>query len=156
VQSYWLLKQADNDRLKLFPICWTSRLNGMRKIAKNFSQDCPGRDLKRKPPNTSHKRHKMTVLVRGLNGSVVSTRSEDGCFVEVYKLLPDYTALQPRRQPSSYSPPWEPQILCLLRRLSVAVPLCFCSVSPPPPSPSPLTFLIMMTIRVMRTADLPL
>jgi hypothetical protein len=27
------------------------------------------------------------------------------------KLLPDYTALQPRKQPSSYSPPWEPQIL---------------------------------------------
>jgi hypothetical protein len=27
------------------------------------------------------------------------------------KLLPDYTALQPRRQPSSYQPPWEPQIL---------------------------------------------
>jgi hypothetical protein len=25
------------------------------------------------------------------------------------KLLPDYTALQPRRQPPSYSPPWEPQ-----------------------------------------------
>jgi hypothetical protein len=24
---------------------------------------------------------------------------------------PDYTALQPRRQPSSYSPPWEPEIL---------------------------------------------
>jgi hypothetical protein len=29
----------------------------------------------------------------------------------VGKLLPDYTALQPGRQPSSYSPPWEPQIL---------------------------------------------
>jgi hypothetical protein len=27
--------------------------------------------------------------------------------------LPDYTALQPRRQPSSCSPPWEPQILHL-------------------------------------------
>jgi hypothetical protein len=27
------------------------------------------------------------------------------------KLLPDYTVLQPRSQPSSYSPPWEPQIL---------------------------------------------
>jgi hypothetical protein len=33
----------------------------------------------------------------------------------VGKLLPDYTTLQRRRQPSSYSPPWEPQIL---RRLS--------------------------------------
>jgi hypothetical protein len=29
----------------------------------------------------------------------------------VGKLLSDYTVLQPRRQPSSYSPPWEPQIL---------------------------------------------
>jgi hypothetical protein len=29
----------------------------------------------------------------------------------VGELLPDYTVLQPRRQPSSYSPPWEPQIL---------------------------------------------
>jgi hypothetical protein len=28
----------------------------------------------------------------------------------VGELLPDYTALQPRRQPSSYSPPWEPEI----------------------------------------------
>jgi hypothetical protein len=28
----------------------------------------------------------------------------------VGELLPDYTALQPRRRPSSYSPPWEPQI----------------------------------------------
>jgi hypothetical protein len=29
----------------------------------------------------------------------------------VGKLLPDYTALQPRRHPSSYSPPREPEIL---------------------------------------------
>jgi hypothetical protein len=28
----------------------------------------------------------------------------------VGKLLPDYTAQHPRRQPSSYSPPWKPQI----------------------------------------------
>jgi hypothetical protein len=28
----------------------------------------------------------------------------------VGKLLPDYTEQQPRRQPSSYSPPWEPEI----------------------------------------------
>jgi hypothetical protein len=32
----------------------------------------------------------------------------------VGKLLPDYTALQPRRQPSLYSPPWEPQILFMI------------------------------------------
>jgi hypothetical protein len=40
----------------------------------------------------------------------------------VGKLLPDYMALQPRRQPSLYSPPWEPQILrtvtCLLLCIS--------------------------------------
>jgi hypothetical protein len=30
---------------------------------------------------------------------------------DIGKLLPDYMALQPRRQPSSYSPQWEPQIL---------------------------------------------
>jgi hypothetical protein len=29
----------------------------------------------------------------------------------VGKLIPVYRALQPRRQPSSYSPPWEPQIV---------------------------------------------
>jgi hypothetical protein len=29
----------------------------------------------------------------------------------VGKLLPDYSVLQPRRQPSSYSLSWEPQIL---------------------------------------------
>jgi hypothetical protein len=28
----------------------------------------------------------------------------------VCKLLPDYTVIQPRRQPSSNSPPWEPEI----------------------------------------------
>jgi hypothetical protein len=32
-------------------------------------------------------------------------------FWVVAPYLPDYTVLQPRRQPSSYSPPWEPQIL---------------------------------------------
>jgi hypothetical protein len=36
---------------------------------------------------------------------------QDGDLWNVGKLLPDYTALQPRRQPSSYSPPWEPHIL---------------------------------------------
>jgi hypothetical protein len=42
------------------------------------------------------------------------TNSDDGGSKDLWnfgKLLPDYTALQPRRQPSSYSPPWEPQIL---------------------------------------------
>jgi hypothetical protein len=29
----------------------------------------------------------------------------------VGKLLPDYTVQQPRRRSSSYSPPWEPEIL---------------------------------------------
>jgi hypothetical protein len=31
----------------------------------------------------------------------------------VGKLLPDYAVLQPRREPSSYMLPWEPQILHL-------------------------------------------
>jgi hypothetical protein len=31
-------------------------------------------------------------------------------FWNVGKLLPDYTAQQPKRQPSSYFPPWEPEI----------------------------------------------
>jgi hypothetical protein len=30
------------------------------------------------------------------------------------KFLPDYVVLQPRRQPSSYSLPWEPQIILFL------------------------------------------
>jgi hypothetical protein len=40
-------------------------------------------------------------------------RPDDGGSKNIWnvgKLLPDYTALQPRRQPSSYSPPWESQI----------------------------------------------
>jgi hypothetical protein len=45
----------------------------------------------------------------------------------VGKLLQDYTALQPRRQPSSYSPPWESQILLTSGCFSISV-LCqlFC------------------------------
>jgi hypothetical protein len=34
----------------------------------------------------------------------------------VGKLLPDCTTLQPKRQPSSYTPPWEPQTLLSERR----------------------------------------
>jgi hypothetical protein len=47
-------------------------------------------------------------------GDEATQSSDDGGSKDlqnVGKLLPDYTALQPRRQPSSYSPPWEPQIL---------------------------------------------
>jgi hypothetical protein len=39
---------------------------------------------------------------------------DDGDSKELWnvdKLLPDYTALRPRRQPSSFSPQWQPQIL---------------------------------------------
>jgi hypothetical protein len=46
--------------------------------------------------------------------SSMSHRPDDGGSKDpwnVGKLLPDYTVLQPRRQQSSYSPPWEPQIL---------------------------------------------
>jgi hypothetical protein len=42
--------------------------------------------------------------------------ADDGGSKDIWnvgKLLPDYTALQPRRQPSSYSPPWEPLILLI-------------------------------------------
>jgi hypothetical protein len=41
-------------------------------------------------------------------------RPDDGGSKDLWnvgKLLPDYTALQPRKQPSSFSPRWEPQIL---------------------------------------------
>jgi hypothetical protein len=44
-------------------------------------------------------------------------RPDDGGSRDLWnvgKLVPDYTALQPRRPPSSYSPPWEPQILLRL------------------------------------------
>jgi hypothetical protein len=56
----------------------------------------------------------------------IVTQYEDGCLLlsthcpddggnkylwNYGKLLPDYMVLQPRRQPSSYSPPWESQIL---------------------------------------------
>jgi hypothetical protein len=40
----------------------------------------------------------------------------------LHQLLPDYTALQPRIQQSSYSPPWEPQILLNFPALFL---LCF-------------------------------
>jgi hypothetical protein len=42
------------------------------------------------------------------------SRPDDGGSKDLWnvgKLLPDYTVLQPRRQQSAYSPPWEPQIL---------------------------------------------
>jgi hypothetical protein len=47
----------------------------------------------------------------------VTHRPDDGgskYLWNVGKLLPDYTPLQPRRQPSSYSPPWESEILLTL------------------------------------------
>jgi hypothetical protein len=47
-------------------------------------------------------------------GSHGSDHPDDGgskYLWNISKHLPDYTALQPRRQPSSYSPLWEPQIL---------------------------------------------
>jgi hypothetical protein len=51
----------------------------------------------------------------------IAHRPDDGGSKDLWnvgKLLPDYTALQPRRRPS-YSPPWEPQIL-----LRVIKPIC--------------------------------
>jgi hypothetical protein len=41
----------------------------------------------------------------------VYQRFRGPCCLHHQEILPDYTALQPRGQPSSYSPPWEPQIL---------------------------------------------
>jgi hypothetical protein len=49
--------------------------------------------------------------------NMTEDRPDDGGRKDLWnvgKLLPDYTVLQPRRQPSSYSPPWEPQILLWL------------------------------------------
>jgi hypothetical protein len=43
-------------------------------------------------------------------------RPDDGGSKELWnvgKLLPDYTTQQQRRQPSSYSPPWEPEFLLI-------------------------------------------
>jgi hypothetical protein len=42
---------------------------------------------------------------------VVAPSSQKFARIRLNFLLPDYTALQPRRQPSSHSPSWEPQIL---------------------------------------------
>jgi hypothetical protein len=50
---------------------------------------------------------------------------------KVCKLLQDYTVLQPRRQPSSYSPPWEPQIV--LRGILLLLrwdDICLCGTGP--------------------------
>jgi hypothetical protein len=47
-------------------------------------------------------------------GKLLTHRPDDGGSKDLWnvgKLLPDYTVLQPRRQSSSYSLPWEPQIL---------------------------------------------
>jgi hypothetical protein len=38
----------------------------------------------------------------------------------VGKLLPDYMAQQPRRQPSSYSPPWQPEISLMTEAASTS------------------------------------
>jgi hypothetical protein len=50
---------------------------------------------------------------RRVSCTLLTRRPDDGGSKHLWnvgKLLPDYTAQQPRRQPSSYSPPWEPQI----------------------------------------------
>jgi hypothetical protein len=58
-----------------------------------------------------------------LDASITRTyRPDDGGSKDLRnggKLLPDYMALQPWRQPISYSPPWEPQILLIRRRLVI-------------------------------------
>jgi hypothetical protein len=60
---------------------------------------------------------KFTEVSEVLAASIFRAISDDGGSKDLSndgKLLPDYTALQPRRQPSSYSPPLEPQILLSL------------------------------------------
>jgi hypothetical protein len=57
-----------------------------------------------------------TVLLprRQLYTDQFTHRPDDGGSKDLWnvgKFLPDYMVLQPRRQQSSYSPPWEPQIL---------------------------------------------
>jgi hypothetical protein len=54
-----------------------------------------------------------------LRTSHLHQRPDDGgskYLWNVGKLLPDYTTLQPRRQPSSFSTPWEPQIKRKVKR----------------------------------------
>jgi hypothetical protein len=54
-----------------------------------------------------------------------SDRPDDGGSKDLWNVgttLPDYTVLQPRRQPSSYSPPWEPQILLRKEAVHTTVP----------------------------------
>jgi hypothetical protein len=52
-------------------------------------------------------------LLKLYSWPVMTYRPDDGGSKDpwnVGKLIPDNTALQPTRQPLSYSPPWEPQI----------------------------------------------
>jgi hypothetical protein len=58
----------------------------------------------------------------------MSHRRDDGGSKDLWnvgKLLPDYTVLQPRTQPSSYSPPREPQIQLILWRAIVNTAITF-------------------------------
>jgi hypothetical protein len=54
--------------------------------------------------------------------SAMSHHPDDGGSKDLWNVgnrLPDYTMLQPRRHPSSYSPPWEPQILLKNHHVSI-------------------------------------
>jgi hypothetical protein len=67
---------------------------------------------------TTFRRQKIAVfwIVAPCSLVEVYRRFRGPCCLDLWnvgKLLPDYTALQPRRQPSSYSPLWDPQILHL-------------------------------------------
>jgi hypothetical protein len=56
----------------------------------------------------------LVEINQRFRGPCCLVRPDDGDSKDLWnvgKFLPDYTVLQPRRQPSSYSPPWEPQIL---------------------------------------------
>jgi hypothetical protein len=54
------------------------------------------------------------LYLKSIPRAQLTHRPDDGRSKDLWnvgKLLPDYTALQPRRQPSSNSPPWELHIL---------------------------------------------
>jgi hypothetical protein len=55
----------------------------------------------------------------------IHRRDDGGKYLwNVGKLLPYFTALQPRRQLSSYSPPWEPEILQCSITVSLVLHVC--------------------------------
>jgi hypothetical protein len=64
----------------------------------------------------------LVEIYRRFRGACCRDRPYDGGIRHLWivsKLLPDCEAQQPRIQPSSYSPPWEPQISRMLLCLAI-------------------------------------